>query len=61
MLPKLHGTWRFFRIRTLKVKRVNYPGLKSDSRFHLAVKYFNGIPGTIMTFDLNQKLLAFLL
>ena len=39
----------------LKVKKVGYPGLKSDVRNILAKKYFNGIPGTIMSFDLESK------
>lgn len=38
-----------------KVKKVGYPGLKTDSRFALAKKYFSGIPGTIITFDLESK------
>jgi len=38
-----------------KVKHVGYPGLKKDFRFDRAQKYFNGIPGTIMTFDLESK------
>ena len=38
-----------------KVKKIGYPGLKSDSRNTLAKKYFNGIPGTIMSFDLESK------
>ncbi len=38
-----------------KVKRVGYPGLKSDPGFQKAQKYFNGIPGTIMNFDLESK------
>jgi O-acetylhomoserine (thiol)-lyase len=42
-----------------KVKRVNYPGLKSDSGYPLAVKQFDGIPGTIMTFDLESKTACF--
>jgi O-acetylhomoserine (thiol)-lyase len=42
-----------------KIKRVNYPGLKSDLRFQLAEKYFNGVPGTIMTFDLESKATCF--
>jgi O-acetylhomoserine (thiol)-lyase len=41
------------------VKRVDYPGLKSDSRFPLAEKYFSGIPGTIMSFDLESKAACF--
>lgn len=42
-----------------KIKRVNYPGLKSDLRFPVAEKYFNGVPGTIMTFDLESKAACF--
>lgn len=42
-----------------KVKRVDYPGLKADLRFQLSEKYFNGIPGTIMTFDLESKQTCF--
>ena len=42
-----------------KIKRLEYPGLKTDSRFHLAEKYFNGVPGTIMTFDLESKAACF--
>lgn len=38
-----------------KVKHVGYPGLKSDSGFEKAQKYFSGIPGTIMNFDLESK------
>jgi len=42
-----------------KIKRFVYPGLKSDPRFQLAIKYFNGIPGTIMSFDLESKVACF--
>lgn len=42
-----------------KVKTVDYPGLKDDSGFKLAEKYFNGIPGTIMSFDLESKAACF--
>ena len=38
-----------------KIKAVGYPGLKSSPNYSLAKKYFNGIPGTIMTFDLESK------
>jgi O-acetylhomoserine (thiol)-lyase len=38
-----------------KVKRVDYPGLKSDPGYLLAQKQFKGIPGTIMSFDLESK------
>ena len=42
-----------------KVTRVGYPGLKSDSGYLLAEKQFDGIPGTIMTFDLESKAACF--
>ncbi len=42
-----------------KVKQVGYPGLKTDSRFELSEKYFNGIPGTIMSVDLESKAACF--
>jgi O-acetylhomoserine (thiol)-lyase len=42
-----------------KVKLVDYPGLKTDSRFSLAEKYFCGIPGTIVSFDLESKAACF--
>lgn len=38
-----------------KVKAVEYPGLKHSKQFLLAKKYFSGIPGTIMTFDMQSK------
>lgn len=38
-----------------KVKQVCYPGLEKDISFLKTEKYFNGIPGTIMTFDLDSK------
>jgi O-acetylhomoserine (thiol)-lyase len=37
------------------VKRVDYPGLKSSKYYDLAVKQFGGIPGTVMTFDLESQ------
>lgn len=37
------------------VKKVGYPGLRTDERYGLAEKYFKGIPGTIMNFDLESK------
>lgn len=40
---------------TSKIKKVGYPGLDSDPAYKLASKYFKGIPGTIMTFDLESK------
>lgn len=42
-----------------KVKSVGYPGLETDSKYAFAKKYFNGIPGTIMTFDLESKAACF--
>ena len=42
-----------------KVKKVGYPGLISDQGFSKAKKYFNGVPGTIMTFDLESKAACF--
>jgi O-acetylhomoserine (thiol)-lyase len=38
-----------------RIMAVGYPGLVTDPSFALARKYFNGIPGTIMTFDLESK------
>jgi O-acetylhomoserine (thiol)-lyase len=38
-----------------KIKQVGYPGLTSDARNDLAKKYFNGVPGTIMSFDLESQ------
>lgn len=38
-----------------KIKRVDYPGLKNDPRHALAQKFFHGVPGTIMSFDLETK------
>ncbi len=42
-----------------KVKRVDYPGLENDPRYKLAQKYFGGVPGTIMSFDLESKAACF--
>lgn len=42
-----------------KVKSVGYPGLETDAKYAFAKKYFNGIPGTIMTFDLESKAACF--
>ncbi|WP_340111469.1 aminotransferase class I/II-fold pyridoxal phosphate-dependent enzyme [Maribellus mangrovi] len=38
-----------------KVKRVDYPGLENDRGYERAKKYFEGVPGTIMSFDLESK------
>ncbi len=37
------------------IKSVRYPGLVTDPAFLPAKKYFNGIPGTVMAFDLESK------
>ena len=37
------------------IKQVDYPGLEGDKGYSLAKKYFNGVPGTIMSFDLESK------
>jgi O-acetylhomoserine (thiol)-lyase len=42
-----------------KVKKVGYPGLKSDAGYLIAKKQFNGVPGTIMTFDFESKAACF--
>lgn len=38
-----------------QVKRVDYPGLKDSAFYGLAVKQFGGVPGTVMTFDLESQ------
>lgn len=38
-----------------KVMRVDYPGLKGSEYYDLAVRLFNGIPGSVMTFDLESQ------
>ena len=38
-----------------RVRVVSYPGLENDERYPLAQKYFNGVPGTIMSFELESK------
>lgn len=38
-----------------QVTRVDYPGLKDSSYYDLAVKQFGGVPGTVMTFDLESQ------
>jgi O-acetylhomoserine (thiol)-lyase len=38
-----------------KVTRVDYPGLKSSEYYDLALKQFSGVPGCIMTFDLESQ------
>ena len=41
--------------KTVKVKRVDYPGLKDSIYYDLALKQFGGVPGTVMTFDLESQ------
>lgn len=38
-----------------KIKRVEYPGLKDSLYYGLALKQFGGVPGTVMTFDLESQ------
>ncbi len=38
-----------------KVTRVDYPGLKDSPYYDLAVSQFGGVPGTVMTFDLESQ------
>jgi O-acetylhomoserine (thiol)-lyase len=38
-----------------KVTRVDYPGLKDSPYYDLALSQFCGIPGTVMTFDLESQ------
>lgn len=38
-----------------QVKRVDYPGIKDSAFYGLAVKQFGGVPGTVMTFDLESQ------
>jgi len=38
-----------------KVKIVDYPGLEGDPGYEAAKKYFGGVPGTILSFDLESK------
>jgi len=41
------------------VKKVTYPGLKNSGGYELAIKQFEGKPGTILTFDLESKAACF--
>lgn len=38
-----------------KITRVDYPGLPESPFYELAKKQFNGMPGSIMTFDLGSQ------
>jgi O-acetylhomoserine (thiol)-lyase len=35
------------------IKKLTYPGLASSEYYQLSKEQFNGIPGTLMTFDLS--------
>jgi len=45
---------KFFQ-QNQKVTRVDYPGLKDSIYYDLAIKQFGGVPGTVMTFDLESQ------
>ena len=45
---------RFFQ-KHPQIKRVDYPGLKDSAYYGLAVSQFSGIPGTVMTFELESQ------
>jgi O-acetylhomoserine (thiol)-lyase len=38
-----------------QVTRVDYPGLKDSPFYELAVKQFKGVPGAVITFDLESQ------
>jgi len=42
-----------------KIARVDYPGLKDSPYYDLAMSQFGGIPGTVMTFDLESQAACF--
>ena len=37
------------------IKKLTYPGLASSEYYRLSKEQFNGVPGTIMTFDLSTE------
>jgi O-acetylhomoserine (thiol)-lyase len=37
------------------VKNVNYPGMPGSPYYELSKKQFNGVPGTVLTFDLSTQ------
>lgn len=41
--------------KSKKIKSLNYPGLEGSEFYHLARSQFNGIPGTILTFDMHSQ------
>ena len=44
----------FFQQHT-KITRVDYPGLINSAYYELSLKQFGGVPGTVMTFDLESQ------
>lgn len=44
-----------FFLQNPEVIRVDYPGLKDSPYYELAVSQFSGVPGTVMTFDLESQ------
>lgn len=42
-----------------QVKRIDYPGLKNSPFYELALKQFGGVPGSVMTFDLEDQAACF--
>ena len=49
-----------FFLQNPEVIRVDYPGLKDSPYYELAVSQFSGVPGTVMTFDLESQAECFL-
>lgn len=45
----------YFMQKNPKIARVDYPGLPESTFYELAKKQFNGMPGSIMTFDLESQ------
>ena len=44
-----------FLVKHSKVKKVNYPGLKTSAYYEISKKLFPKLPGSILTFDLGTK------
>jgi O-acetylhomoserine (thiol)-lyase len=42
-------------LQASQIKKITYPGLETNKGYGLAKKYFGGIPGTIISFDLESK------
>ena len=45
---------KYFKQNT-KVTRVDYPGLEDSPYYELVKQQFNGVPGSVMTFDLESQ------